>query len=303
MGSDFSVEKKIDFMNRLALGTVQFGLDYGIANQTGRPDNEEAGRILKVAKEAGINMLDTAIAYGESEQVLRKLGTRDFRIVTKPPSLPPDTTDIQTWIDEQIQVSMDRLGVQSVYGVLLHGSQDLLSHSGRQLATALNRLKTDGKTKKIGVSIYGPEDLERVTEVLNVDLIQAPLNLLDRRLEMSGWLKRLHETGVEIHARSAFLQGLLLMPRHEIPAKFERWSKIWDAWHHHLAESEITATANCLSYPLSLPEIDHVVVGVDSVKQLRALILDSQSEIKTTDWSFMRSDDEQLINPSRWNSL
>jgi hypothetical protein len=187
--------------------------------------------------------------------------------------------------------------------VLLHCTEDLLGQPAQQLVGALERLKSSGITEKIGISIYSPSELDRVDQVANIDLVQAPLNLLDRRLETSGWLKRLHNRGIEVHTRSAFLQGLLLMSRSEIPEKFERWSQIWDSWHAGLDACQTTAPTACLRYPLSLPEVDRVVVGVDSVRHMEELIHASQRETLDNDWLFMVSEDEELISPSRWSLL
>jgi len=122
-------------------------------------------------------------------------------------------------------------------------------------------------------------------------------------MEESGWLKRLKESNVEIHARSVFLQGLILMKRNSIPDKFSRWSSLWNLWHESIENSGISPLAVCLKYPLSLHEIDHVILGVDSTKQL-CEILDALANLEGTfDSSFMRSDDLDLINPSNWSRL
>ena len=290
-------------MNKLALGTVQFGLPYGIANQSGQVSREEATQILSLARGSGIDTLDTAIAYGDSEACLGEVGNNGFKVVTKLPDMPDGVADIGVWVDQQIHDSFRRLKVDSVYGLLLHRSPQLLGVRGRPMVQALERLKAEGVVRKIGVSIYNPQELDAVTHACAIDLVQAPLNLIDRRLLTSGWLRRLHDQGVEIHARSAFLQGLLLLPRAAIPAKFERWAHIWDAWHESLTRYNLTATAACLQFPMSLPEVDRVVVGVDSAAQLRELIAITQSPVALQDWTAMVCEDENLINPAQWNTL
>lgn len=286
---------------RLALGTVQFGLPYGIANQAGQVSREQAGEILSVARESGIDTLDTAIAYGDSEANLGAIGTKGFKLVTKLPALPEGVADIEGWVKAQMQASLRRLDVDSVYGLLLHRSENLLGAT--PMVQALERLKAEGLVQKIGVSIYSPQELDAVTQACAIDLVQAPLNLMDRRLLTSGWLQRLHDQGIEVHARSVFLQGLLLMPRAAIPAKFERWALLWDAWHDGLARNHLSATAASLQYPLSLPQIDRVVVGVDSASQLRELVVIAQTPALQQDWSALVCEDENLINPAHWNAL
>lgn len=289
---------------KLALGTAQFGLPYGIANQSKQQiSREEAGRILALARESGIDTLDTAIAYGDSEACLGEIGTNGFKIVTKLPALPDGVTDIGAWVNAQIHASLCRLKVDSVYGLLLHRSEQLVGPQGRPMVQALERLKAEGVVQKIGVSIYAPQELDVITESCSIDLVQAPLNLIDRRLVTSGWLQRMNDCGIEIHVRSTFLQGLLLMSRTAIPAEFERWSGIWEAWHDGLSRSGTTATAACLQYPLSMPQISRVVVGVDNTAQLRELIAIAETRSTPQDWSALLCEDEQLINPSKWSTL
>ena len=289
--------------NRLALGTVQFGLDYGVANQTGQVEYSEVEQILSVAKANGIDILDTAIAYGTSEDVLGKAGIDGFRVVTKLPSLPVDQSDIAAFVRDRVGSSLNRLGQERLYGLLLHRSQDLLGFNGTQLIRSIADLKNDGFVQKIGVSIYSPDELEVVRNKIKIDLVQAPLNVVDRRLETSGWLDCLKDDGIEVHTRSAFLQGLLLMERSKMPQKFYRWSSLWDMWYENLRESGASPLEACLAYPLSLKQVDKVVVGVDSVKHLNAILTAANSVYRAPDTSFMLSTDTNLINPSNWNHL
>lgn len=290
-------------MNKLALGTAQFGFDYGIANKFGKVNDRQADKILDLAIRNGIRILDTAIAYGESEKRLGKLGISDFNVVTKLPPIPDKDIDINTWVIDQLQSSLVRLRKESVKGLLLHRSQDLQGAHGSELIEALHEVKQQGLINQIGVSVYDPEELEKVTQVIEIDLVQAPLNVIDRRLETSGWLARLNKEGVEVHTRSVFLQGLLLMEQRHIPDKFTRWSDIWDKWQAKLQETGCSAYAASLSYPFSLPEVDKVIVGVDSAKQLQMLLEVVKCEKDSNDWSFMETLDPELINPSKWSTL
>ncbi len=290
-------------MGKIALGTVQFGLDYGVANKVGQVDLYEVERILWLAEENGFDVLDTAVAYGTSEEVLGKAGVDGFRIVTKLPTLSADQSNIARWVRDQVEASLRRLGQKKLYGLLLHRTQDLLGSKGMQLIQALADLKKDGVVEKIGVSIYSPDELEVICNKIKIDLVQAPLNVVDRRLESSGWLDRLKDDGVEVHTRSAFLQGLLLMERIKIPQKFSRWSSLWDQWHEHLKKSGTSALAASLAYPISLERVDRVIVGVDSAVQLGEILLAAQNQANVFDTSFMRSTDLDLINPFNWNYL
>lgn len=290
-------------LKKLALGTAQFGVNYGIANTGGQVSALEALAILQCARNAKIDLLDTAIAYGESEAVLGQSGISDFKVVSKLPAFPENTESVGDWVCKQIEGSLNRLGIVSLCGLLLHRSTDLLGPHANALIESLQQLKANGLVKKIGVSIYDPAELDRVMQLMNIDLVQAPLSLIDRRLETSGWLRQLRTHGVEVHTRSTFLQGLLLMPRKQIPEKFRQWSQLWDQWAAALGSRNISALKACLAYPLSLPEVDRVVVGVDSAEQLEKLVSAAHTLHPEHDWSFMVSRDPMLINPSNWVRL
>ncbi|MDC0063081.1 aldo/keto reductase [Candidatus Puniceispirillum sp.] len=288
-------------MKKIALGTVQFGLDYGVANEVGQVKSAEVQQILFEAKKNKIDMLDTAIAYGTSEVVLGGAGIDGFRVVTKLPALPTDQSDIGRWVRDHVNSSLKRLKQETLHALLLHRAQDLLGIGGAQLIQALRHLKSAGIVQKIGISIYDPEELNYIRNKIKIDIVQAPLSVIDRRMETGGSLDRLKDQGVEIHARSVFLQGLLLMERNKIPEQFLRWSSLWDLWHQKLRDSRVSPLEVCLAYPLALEQVDQVIVGVDSARQLQDILAATCAVDHTLDSSFMISTDANLINPSNWS--
>ncbi len=289
-------------MNRLALGTVQFGLPYGIANQAGQIARSEAKAMLQVALANSIDTLDTAIAYGDSETCLGELSTQGFNVVTKLPALPDSCADVRSWVQQQVNASLSRLGVTQVYGLLLHRSEQLLGPKGAALYQALQILKNNNQVQKVGVSIYSPTELDALIPHYQFDLVQAPFNLVDQGLCRTGWMQRLKDDDVEIHTRSAFLQGLLLMAEGDMPAKFSPWGELWQTWHRWLADHDISSVRACLAFSLSFPEVDRVVVGADSVSQL-AQIVSAANKLLEADLPDLQCDDENLINPAKWNQL
>lgn len=285
---------------KIALGTAQFGLDYGISNESGIVNNAEVTEILAKSRSCGIDTVDTAISYGSSETVLGAVGVSGFKVVSKLPPIPRDTKDVLSWVSFVISQSLDRLGLASLYGLLLHHPEDLFGQHGRDLLEALRRLKNTGLVEKLGASIYDPRSLHELTDLMDLDLVQAPFNLLDRRILASGWLDKLHKNGVEIHCRSPFLQGLLLMPRKEIPRKFEKWAKAWDFWDKSTNGNLDIKIAHCLAFASSIEAIDRVVVGVQNCRQLERLVVAQNSVQPFTDLSSLITNDENLIDPSRW---
>jgi aryl-alcohol dehydrogenase-like predicted oxidoreductase len=191
---------------------------------------EETAAILKHARAAGLDTLDTAIAYGEAEQRLGAIGVGQWQVISKLPPVPDGCADVAAWVRDCVRGSLQRLKVAALHGLLLHRSQDLLGSSGAALSVALAATKSAGLVAKLGVSIYAPEELDDLASRMQLDVVQAPLSIVDRRLASSGWLARLHAAGTEVHVRSVFLQGLLLMDPGLRPARFARWQQLWDQW-------------------------------------------------------------------------
>ena len=287
---------------KLALGTVQFGLPYGVSNSNGQTPMKEAARIIDLARKSGVTLLDTAVAYGESEFRLGQIGVDSFDVVTKLPPLPENCCEVKKWVEEQVQESLERLCLNRLHGLLLHSPAQLLSSNGYQLFAALSDLKQRGLVERIGISIYSPSELDTILPLHPVDLVQAPFNPIDRRLIDSGWLQKLHAAGIEIHVRSVFLQGLLLMPLDQIPTKFSRWSPLWKKWHDWLSQNGISPQAACLAFAKSFREIDQIIVGVESHQQLKEL-LDAMKLPTPAAFPPIESNDLELINPSYWNKL
>jgi len=288
---------------KIALGSVQFGLKYGVSNLSGPTSKSQIKKILEIAGNSGVDTIDTAISYGNSELLLGYSNVKKFKVITKIPTLKPNITNIENWVSNKIYSSIKKLKIKSLYGVLIHNSKNFSGDKGAVLLETLQSLKKEGMIKKVGVSIYDPSDLNYIEDFSNLDLVQAPMNLIDRRLERSGWLNKLHKKKIEIHARSIFLQGLLLIKPNKIPKKFKKWKSILNQWHNQLGKKKINAVEACLSYPLSLAEVDKIIVGVNNIRQFREIIDAYQKKFKFKGWSFMISNDQQLINPSNWSNF
>jgi aryl-alcohol dehydrogenase-like predicted oxidoreductase len=287
---------------KLALGTVQFGLPYGVSNLTGQTPLHEAERIVELARSSGISLLDTAMAYGDSEARLGKIGVDSFKVVTKLPLLPENCPEPKKWAEEQVQGSLQRLGQARLYGLLLHNPAQLLSPNGQHLFEVLQGFKARGLVEKIGISIYLPSELDALFPLFPFDIVQSPFNPVDRGLMASGWMQKLHAEGIEIHVRSVFLQGLLLLPADQIPAKFFRWSPLWKKWHDWLYQNGISPQAACLAFAKSVPEIDQILVGVETRHQLEEIL--TAFHLPTPDsFPSIESTDPDLINPSQWSKL
>ncbi len=287
--------------DRIALGTVQFGLAYGISNPGEKTPEVECKAILEFAKSMGVRMLDTAIAYGESESILGRIGMDDWQITTKLPELPDNVHDIDRWVAEQVNASLQRLRTPSIYGLLLHCPDQLASKDGTALFAALRAQQDSGRVRKIGVSVYSPDELAELPRSMQFDIVQAPFSVFDRRMTISGWADRLVAQGGEFHARSIFLQGLLLMSQASRPDQFKPWAPLWKQWDAWLQECNLSPLAACLGYALKTPQLAKVVVGVNNLPQLREIMNTVGTEIPDPPDSLM-TEDPALLNPALWKS-
>lgn len=186
---------------------------------------------------------------------------------------------------------------------MLHRPEILYSKYGSHLLDIFNKLKDSGIIEKFGISIYSPDELERIPKGLKLEIVQAPLNVLDRRLEISGWLEKLKSGGCEIHVRSIFLQGLLLMTPLTRPKKFDLWKGLWKKWDQWLSESNLSALEACIGFIKSFSNVDKFVIGIESELQLNEIIqiMNSTKTINVPD--HFSKNDEMLIHPSNWNLL
>lgn len=286
-------------MNRLALGTAQFGLHYGVANSTGQVGPNAVRLVLDRGRQAGMDLIDTAIAYGTSEATLGAVGVSGWNVVTKLPACPPDVADVRQWVREQVRQSMGRLRVTELHGLLLHRPAQLLDRLGHEILAELNALKGEGVVRKWGISVYGPDELDYLCTGFSPELVQLPYNAMDGRWNRSGWVRRLADAGVEIHARSVFLQGLLLLHPDSRPAYFQRWAAHWSAWDECLERNGRSGVEICLGAALAVPELHRIVVGVDSVAQLEQVLQAAGAPPPSLPDGLQTSDPE-LIDPSKW---
>ena len=282
-------------MRKIALGTVQFGLDYGITNHSGQVTKDEVKNILDYAKYKDIDTLDTAARYGNSEQVLGEIGVNNYRIITK-------TTPLKNGVDGVIKgfhQSLDNLNVGQVDGLLIHNIDDVKDRRFGDLFHKLNELKEEGLINKIGFSTYTPDQVDFLLENFDFDLIQVPFNIFDTRLIEGGQLQSLKKRNIEIHARSIFLQGVLL-DFDNLSSYFSRWKKQFDEYQGTVEKSGLSLLEYALNFTLNVQEIDEILVGVNSEDQLREIV----SSVKGQgDLSAYPICDKNLLNPSNWGKF
>lgn len=279
---------------QLGLGTVQLGLNYGISNDSGQTSMDEAKRIVDFCHTCDINLFDTASAYGESEKVLGQLlPHKSERIVTK---LPPCDNLTSQDITQVFQQSLTNLQVPRIYGLMLHNGADLLGPNGDQIYEQLQEFKSQQKVLKIGSSVYCPEETRAIIERYDIDIIQLPINLFDQRFALTGTLEALKTQNVEIHSRSTFLQGLLLMELDSLPGYFAPFKSHIKRYFEKRGEN---ALVPAIQYVKQLALVDYLVVGATSVTELAQIVSAFKQECHLNFGQFGHSD-ERLILPTNW---
>lgn len=293
-------------MNRLALGTVQFGLSYGITNTEGQVSEADVGKILQEASLHGIEMLDTAAAYGESEIVLSKQSAAtQFELISKTLPLSGTNSGLEQ-VAQALNLSLSRLALhRPLYGMLIHHAEDLLGPLGDNIWKLLQEKKQQGRICKIGVSVYSAQELDLIYQRYAVDLVQLPHNVLDQRLRISGHLQRLQDNAIEIHVRSAFLQGLLLQDTADLPVHLQELKPALARFQQRAGELGCSTLTLALSYLYQQTAINRVLVGVVNTQQLTEIMA---AWTEAASLPLHCADDlaieaEHLLNPAKWSLL
>lgn len=295
-------------MGKLGLGTVQLGMPYGIANRRGQPTRTSALAIIKEAADAGIDCFDTAGSYGESEELL---GTffLDFpeytcRISTKIGTFDDGTFELaERQIQNQLNKSVQRLGRPIDY-LLFHHASEFIRYSDC-IAKTLRPYQENGQIKKVGVSVYSPEEAVTAMETYPIDVIQMPVNVFDHRHITLEMQRKFAENNVELHARSVYLQGLLCMQEQLVPAELSHSLPYIRQFHEICREYHLPQEHTAFVYVRDLEMIDRYFVGCESLEQLRKNIRYlSVSPLPASmrqelDTMFMEVPDE-VIKPFMW---
>jgi spore coat polysaccharide biosynthesis protein SpsF len=283
--------------HRIGIGTVQFGTIYGITNLLGQVPRPTVVDILRTARGAGIRLLDTAAMYGESEEVLGQLVPKDsgFQITTKTTTSAIGVKGVVDRARESHRI----LGGRPIHGLLVHSASDLRSSNGPELWAALQGLRDEGLFERIGISAYGSDDPIDLAQRYRPDIIQLPVSVLDQRLVHSGVIRQLKDLGVEVHARSVFLQGAIFLKPSELPLGLAHVGPKLEAFHARLQEIGISPAQAGIGYPLSIPEIDCAVVGISSVQEAQEILAAAQT-MASVPWDTLGVDDEVLLDPRLW---
>lgn len=258
---------------KLILGTVQFGLDYGINNSNGRPSEFQVFEMLNYAHSNGLTKLDTAEAYGNASELIGNYN------VNNPEKFIINTKFIGGDLDvsKQLNTSLKQLNTDFIDVYFYHSFDDFINYPN--LKSQLHDLKEQGLIKKIGLSVYENDEFIKACNSDLIDVIQFPFNLLDNLSQRGAHIKRAKNRGKELHIRSVFLQGLFFKPLSDFPLKLKPLLPYIERIHEIAEIARVSIEQLALSYALQQSEIDNVIFGVDSIKQLKKNIEMSKMEI------------------------
>ncbi len=283
---------------KLCIGSAQFGTKYGVSNRHGKIKKKELDKLFFILKKEKIKFLDTSIDYRNCEKILNKLNLENIEVISKIPKIPKKCLDINKWIENKVVSSLKKINKKSFYAILLHNPDDMLSNKAHIIYKSLINLKKSKKIKKIGISIYDFESSIRILKKFNFDIIQCPYNVIDRRLENSRYMNFFKKKKVEIHVRSVFLQGLLLMKKR--PSKFDKWAKLFKIWDRMNKNNMLQSALNAINFVLKNKNINKIILGFENSNQLKSILENFQNK-KTNYPTNIASKDLKLINPNNWN--
>jgi|MDSW01.3.fsa_nt_gb aryl-alcohol dehydrogenase-like predicted oxidoreductase len=289
-------------LNKISIGTAQFGLEYGIANKGKKVRIEQVSKILNSAYDKGIRKVDTASSYGDADLVLGSIGLQDWEVSTKIKIDIQNNNNVEEQIENEITKSLSNLKIDYFHNLFLHTQTDLLDEKNEQIFESLQKFKKQRFFLNYGVSFYNPKILKLTTNKYSLDTIQVPINILDRRfIPLLKELKNKKDI-IFIQGRSIFLQGLLLMKRNERMHKFSKWNNIFDEFDRWNKENDIEPLQVCINFVDSLDFLNEIIIGVQSLNEFNQII-DSFNCAKSIYPSKIFSNDKYLLEPPNWNNL
>lgn len=287
--------------NKITIGTAQFGMPYGL-NGASKVTKAEIEKILSHSHDSGINSIDTAPIYGSSEKILGNIGVKNWNITTKLSSVPENCNSVYDWVQNEVKTSLKNLNVDHIDTLLLHRPEQLETSLGCEIFEALEKLRSSGYVKKHGFSAYNVNEIQKYLRRYDFNVIQAPINVIDKNLIASGVAAKLKQEGKIVQARSIFLQGLLLSKHHQKTRKFNKWKPVWKQLNTWLEMQNISALNACLNFVFNQSDVDNIVVGILDSRQLDE-ILGCVSKNKIVVPDFEVADLETLIDPRKWHLL
>jgi aryl-alcohol dehydrogenase-like predicted oxidoreductase len=283
---------------KLVIGSAQLGMNYGLFNNK-KISRNEFKKIEKLVLRSNINFIDTATSYGNSENIIGNSRLKKLHIITKIKLPRKKNIHIKNWVSKEISRSLIKLKINKIYGVLIHNYKDLLGKNGKNYLFSLQELKRKKIIKKIGISVYSPQEIKKIWKFWKPDIIQAPFNPLDNRILVSGWINILKKFKVKIFVRSIFLQGLLINDNSSFI--INKNSKILlNKFKNWCYKNNVPLLQACIHFIKQFKKIDYLVVGFNNYNELKEIIDVFKKKLIIIPRKFS-TNKINLIDPRKWH--
>jgi len=290
-------------VKKFVLGSAQFGDKYGINNSNASKSKKNSFKILKYAKFSGINTIDLADKYKSYKNIFNNFELKNWKVSMKISDKIVNSYSSKDEFENFFFKTLIHLHKKKIEYIFFHNSLDLKKKNGKKIFSYLINLKKRSLVGKIGVSIYSPRELDKVLKNFKFDVIQLPLNIFDQRFCQNKVIKKLQNKKIEVHARSIFLQGLLLSNKKKIKKKYFKNNNSLNKWFNYLKKNKKNAVAECLNFILKKKFVNKIVFGVNKLEHLKLILKKINSKINMKDLDKFRNHDIKLIDPRKWKKI
>ena len=285
----------MDLSKKIIFGTANLTQRYGINKKKLLNNKEKINLLLLKLIKKKINIIDTAIKYNSEKEIGNF--SSNFSIINK---IVLNKRHVKLkQLELEVRNSLKKLKKKKLYGLLIHNPLFLKNKNGKLIFKNLKKIKKLKLTKKIGFSIYSPNELKVLFKKFKPDIVQFPINLFDQRIIETGWIDILKRNKIETHGRSIFLQGLLLKKKNNIPKKFKSKNKYFDNFFYWLKKNNLSNLDSCLNFAFSRKKIDKLIIGVDNIDQLKKILNYKKSKIQYN-YDSLKVSNTKIIDPQTW---
>jgi len=286
-------------VNKIIVGSANFNQKYGVKKNFIKKN--EIKKLFNLAAKNKIKVIDTSPLYKESEKIIGQINNNRFKVISKIPKKPKNIKkkEIVDWLKKSAINSLANLKIKKFECLLLQDANSLLSKNGKEIYKGMRSIKKSEITSKIGISIYDFKTLGQIIKRFKFDLVQTPLNIFDQRLIETGWLNKLKKRKIEVHVRSIFLQGILLLGRDQLPKKIKKFDRDWMKWENWLKLKNLKALQACSLFIFNQNKLDGVVIGFNNQNQLNQILKIQKMKNFVSEFD-LNIKNNKLKDPRKW---
>ena len=291
-------------LDKIILGTAQIGRDYGLDSNEQSKSKSGIKKIFDIAKKNQINFFDTAPSYNDNQKIIKSFITSNTKIISKISKIPQNEINNKSIekVDIEFEKSLEHLSVNSIDILLFHSALDITKPNSNKIIEWINQKKKQNKINKIGVSAYEKKEIDMAIDTGLIEVVQVPINILDQRLIKNDYLLKIKSKKIEVHARSIFLQGLLLIDIKNLPTYFDNFKYDLKSFSNKLNILKLSRLEACITFINNIKEIDRIILGVKSDKHLKQIIKIMKKIKNDFNFNEFSINNEKLLDPRKWNN-